>query len=592
MVTTPNYDLDIDTTLGGNNASDYVVPSQKAIKAYVDNSTGGNVMWGNIAGNISNQTDLQDALNDKQATLVSGTNIKTVNNTSLLGSGNISVATSAQGALANSAIQPNDNVSELTNDAGYITSSALTPYVLSEDLASVATSGSYNDLSNKPTIPTVNNATLTIQKNGTTVKTFTANASSNVTANITVPTKTSDLTNDSGYTTNVGTVTSVNNVSPVNGNVTLTIPAAQVQANWNETNTSSKAYIQNKPTIPTVNNATLTITQDNVTKGTFTANASSNVTIDLDGGSSRNIGEIVTSTIPLTDAGLHLLDGALISGSGSYSDFVTYISGLVSTYSDLFTTESNWQSTVTQYGVCGKFVYDSTNNTVRLPKITGFIEGTTDVNALGDLLEAGLPNITGTFSAENTRKYVSGAFNYEEDTFARSTGSGSASNPGFNMDASRSSTIYGNSNTVQPQSIKVLYYIVVATTTKTEIEVDIDEIATDLNSKADTNLSNVPASKGILTQSYVNGTSWYRIYSDGWCEQGGLIAITSGTSGFSVSLLQNYINTNYQVILSAHNSAYSTYGYGAIDLTVSGFKAYCSNNNSRSTFWLAQGYIR
>lgn len=66
-------------------------------------------------------------------------------------------------------------------------------------LAAVATSGSYNDLSNKPTIPTVNNATLTIQKNGTTVKTFTANASSNVTANITVPTKTSDLTNDSGF---------------------------------------------------------------------------------------------------------------------------------------------------------------------------------------------------------------------------------------------------------------------------------------------------------------------------------------------------------------------------------------------------------
>ena len=38
--------------------------------------------------------------------------------------------------------------------------------------------------------PTVNNATLTIQKNGTNVATFGANASSNVTANITVPTVT------------------------------------------------------------------------------------------------------------------------------------------------------------------------------------------------------------------------------------------------------------------------------------------------------------------------------------------------------------------------------------------------------------------
>lgn len=42
-------------------------------------------------------------------------------------------------------------------------------------------------------IPTVNNGTLTIQKNGTKVQTFTANQSSSVTANITVPTKASDV---------------------------------------------------------------------------------------------------------------------------------------------------------------------------------------------------------------------------------------------------------------------------------------------------------------------------------------------------------------------------------------------------------------
>lgn len=76
-------------------------------------------------------------------------------------------------------------------------------------LSTVATSGSYNDLSNKPTIPTVNNGKLTIQKNGTDVATFTANQSTNTTANITVPIKVSELTNDSGYTTNKGTVTSV-----------------------------------------------------------------------------------------------------------------------------------------------------------------------------------------------------------------------------------------------------------------------------------------------------------------------------------------------------------------------------------------------
>ena len=74
-----------------------------------------------------------------------------------------------------------------------ITSTAKLPASLVSGLATVATSGSYNDLSNTPTIPTVNNGTLTIQKNGTNVQTFTANQNSSVTANITVPTKASDV---------------------------------------------------------------------------------------------------------------------------------------------------------------------------------------------------------------------------------------------------------------------------------------------------------------------------------------------------------------------------------------------------------------
>lgn len=40
MGITPNYDLDVDTSLGGSSASDYVIPSQKAIKSYVDNNSG------------------------------------------------------------------------------------------------------------------------------------------------------------------------------------------------------------------------------------------------------------------------------------------------------------------------------------------------------------------------------------------------------------------------------------------------------------------------------------------------------------------------------------------------------------------------
>lgn len=66
------------------------------------------------------------------------------------------------------------------------------------DLKTVAFSGSYNDLSDQPTIPTVNNGTLTIQKNGTNVKTFTANQNSNTTANITCANKPNILNGNTG----------------------------------------------------------------------------------------------------------------------------------------------------------------------------------------------------------------------------------------------------------------------------------------------------------------------------------------------------------------------------------------------------------
>ena len=64
-----------------------------------------------------------------------------------------------------------------------------------------ATKTELNAKADAEDIPTVNNATLTIQKNGAAVATFTANSATAATANITVPTKTSELSNDSGFIT-------------------------------------------------------------------------------------------------------------------------------------------------------------------------------------------------------------------------------------------------------------------------------------------------------------------------------------------------------------------------------------------------------
>ena len=51
--------------------------------------------WGDITGTLSAQTDLQAALDAKQATLISGTNIKTLNGSTILGSGDLVISASA-----------------------------------------------------------------------------------------------------------------------------------------------------------------------------------------------------------------------------------------------------------------------------------------------------------------------------------------------------------------------------------------------------------------------------------------------------------------------------------------------------------------
>lgn len=81
-----------------------------------------------------------------------------------------------------------------------------------------------NDLALKSDVPAAaNNGTLTIQKNGTTVATFGANQSTDTTANITVPTKTSQLTNDSGFLTGApSNMVTTNTAQTISGGKTFT----------------------------------------------------------------------------------------------------------------------------------------------------------------------------------------------------------------------------------------------------------------------------------------------------------------------------------------------------------------------------------
>ena len=266
----------------------------------------------------------------------------------------------------------------------------------------------------------------------------------------------------------------------------------------------------------------------------------------------------------------------------------------------MFCTEEQWQTSVNNYGVCGKFVYDSVNDTVRLPKITGMIEGTVDINALGNLIEAGLPNITGETDLAPNAGFRSdftatGAY-YKSTSVSYSTNfTNSSSGNKLGFKASRSNAIYGNSDTVQPQTIQCFVYIVVAQSIKSDYQIDIEEIIQDLNGKVD---------KGDLTEvqcvveSYQNGTSGYRVWSDGYCEQWGYINRSSsgGSATAQVTFLKPYKDTNWHGVcsgLSSGGNAWGNTGFNKPTSTTQGIISewITGTGTFNDIFWITGGYI-
>jgi hypothetical protein len=90
-----------------------------------------------------------------------------------------------------------------------------------------------------------------------------------------------------------------------------------------------------------------------------------------------------------------------------------------------------------------------------------------------------------------------------------------------------------------------------------------------------------------IVETYQSGTSWYRVYSDGWCEQGGRCTASSQT----VSFLKPFISTNYTVtggLIPGNPSA--TYEHLNIgSLTNASF--YYTAYDNYQLMWQANGYI-
>ena len=115
--------------------------------------------------------------------------------------------------------------------------------------------------------------------------------------------------------------------------------------------------------------------------------------------------------------------------------------------------------------------------------------------------------------------------------------------------------------------------------------------------------------QAIIIETYVSGNDWYRVYSDGWCEQGGRAfydnSIGSGTNkNTSVTFLKNFADLNYSfMVTSNRTNCYAFEDIGtpydytsgrSVSGTYVGFRNV--NNDTSSTgkhgaCWIAKGYL-
>ena len=94
----------------------------------------------------------------------------------------------------------------------------------------------------------------------------------------------------------------------------------------------------------------------------------------------------------------------------------------------------------------------------------------------------------------------------------------------------------------------------------------------------------------VIVQNYKSGASWYRIWSDGWIEQGGFC---TGTQ--SVTFLKAYKDTDYNISLGIfRNGATGDYAvvycYGKTTTGMSLIHAWNGGTGNPSTYWYCAGY--
>ena len=409
--------------------------------------------------------------------------------------------------------------------------------------------------------------------------------------------------NPNGYTSNVGTVTSVNNTSPVNGNVTLSIPTVP---------TNISAFTNDSGYITGITSSDVTTALGYTPYNSSNPNGyTSNVGTVTSVNNTSPVNGNVSLTIPTVN-----VDDVQINGTSILSSKVANIvtntaynssSNKIATMSDLpivptnissFTNDSGYVTSDTQ-NTCGA---DNTTSKIylvgRTAQSTGISNSNQSVYTENGYLYAKTPSASSNGTSVATTKWVT------DKGYTTNTGTVTSVN-------NTSPDANGNVSLTIPTVNDATLTITQGGTTKGTFTANASSNVT-IDLDAGGGGSSLPDQTGhsgdILTtdgtdaswadtaqiypiiESYANGSDWYNVYSNGYCEQGGKLDSGLGTSG-TVAFLKSY-SFNGKGFGIQQCSQYTNYG-GYFCLTssaVTGF-AWSKVNTNVVTYWKAQGYV-
>lgn len=241
-------------------------------------------------------------------------------------------------------------------------------------------------------------------------------------------------------------------------------------------------------------------------------------------------------------------DGAIQCNGATYNralykDFFAY-----ATSKGWVKTESEWQSIATSNGgFCPYYSQGDGSTTFRTPKFAPFMQVAIASANVGKYTQAGLPNIVGEHDGNPWVSEASGCFKYLSSTKTIPAGLENGTY-GVRFDASLSSSVYGRSDTVQPESHEWMICVVVAGQATNIGSVDVSNVMSAV-AQVQAQMDELSGVAGDVTKlkRFFNGTFTKTLLAGGplqsdWIGQGN-ITLAKPWDNFDALLI--YSGTDY-----------------------------------------------